>query len=159
MRTQRIWKPWIFGIVLAILVVFAEAFLKVYPPSAYSFCLTGHTRDLVNGLINRISGTDFPQTLLSRRIIILTSPAVFLGAFVAARWNRERHPRKADTRIRSFFLGFTVMLVGLAIFGCPTRIIIRAGYGEWYGIMAFFGLIVGVLTTTAFLKWRSGRIR
>jgi len=30
----------------------AEAFGGLYPPAAYSFCLTCHTRDLVNSLVN-----------------------------------------------------------------------------------------------------------
>ena len=85
---------------------------------------------------------------------MLTSPAVILGAWIAARLHRERRPRKAEKRLASFLSGFGLMICGLAVFGCPLRIVIRAGYGEWYGLMALAGMLAGIGAATAAMRWR-----
>lgn len=154
MDRQNYLKPWIFGIILALIIILSEAILKIYPPSAYAFCLSGHTRDMINSVINQLTDSRFPQTFLSRKYLILTSPAVILGAWIAARIHGERRKQKGEKRILSFFLGFAVMLIGIAVYGCPVRIVIRTGYGEWYGIIAFLGLLAGIIVATVMMRLR-----
>ena len=50
------------------------------------------------------------------------------------------------------------MVIGIVIFGCPTRIVLRAGYGEVYGIVALAGMFVGIAAATVLMKlrWSSG---
>jgi hypothetical protein len=146
-------KPWIFGVAAGAVVVLAEAFGGLYPPAAYSFCLTCHTRDLVNSLVNSLFGTSFQTSLLAHRMFMVTSPSVLLGAFLGARLHGEYDKRRSRSPLRFFVFGFTVMTTGILIFGCPTRIAIRTGYGDLYGIAAFAGMLIGILAATLSLRW------
>ncbi len=83
---------------------------------------------------------------------MITSPAVAIGAFLSSRLFKEHRTEKSTRPILFFVYGFIVMIVGLIIFGCPTRIIIRAGYGELYGIVALFGMFVGIWGGTMLIK-------
>jgi hypothetical protein len=146
-------KPWIFGIAAGAVVVLAEAFGGLYPPAAYSFCLTCHTRDLVNSLVNSLFGTSFQTTLLAHRMLMVTSPSVLVGAFIGARLHGEYNKLRSGSPSRFFLFGFIVMTAGILIFGCPTRIAIRTGYGDLYGIAAFAGMLLGIFTATVALRW------
>lgn len=152
-------KPWLFGIIAGFLVVVPGLLIPMRFPSAYGFCLSGHTRDLVNGIINWVSGLYLPQTYISRKILLLSSPAVIAGAFAAALLFKERQTIKADKPVLSLLFGGAVMLIGIVIFGCPTRLIIRAGFGDIYGIAATLALFAGVALATFILKlnWRFGK--
>ena len=146
-------KPWIFGVAAGALFVSAEAFMGLYPPSCYAFCLTCHVRDLVNTAANALFDTRFETAYLARRALMLTSPGVVIGALVASRLFGE-YKKVRSSRPALFFLsGFVVMTIGILIFGCPTRIVMRAGYGDLYGIVALAGLFAGVYIGTLILKW------
>ncbi len=152
-------KPWLFGIIAGVIVVVPVMFLPVKVPVSYSFCLSCHTHDLINGLINWFSGLYLPQTFVSRKILLLTSPAVIAGAFTAAAIFGERKKVKAERPVQSFLSGAFIMLIGIIIFGCPTRLIIRAGFGEVYGIVAVAGMVVGIVAASYLIrfKWKFGR--
>jgi len=45
------------------------------------------------------------------------------------------------------------MTTGLVIFGCPTRILLRAGYGELYGLVALAGMAAGITASTLLVRW------
>ena len=145
-------KPWIFGIIAGIIVVIPGVLLPVHFPASYAFCLSGHSRDLINGIINWVSGLYLPQTYISRKILLLTSPAVILGAFTAAAFFKERRKIGAAHPLLSFLSGAAVMLIGIVIFGCPTRLIVRAGFGDIYGIAAAASMFTGVALATFVLK-------
>jgi hypothetical protein len=153
---RRYLKPWVFGVLAGSLVVLAEAFANLYPPAAYSFCLTCHTRDLVNTLLGSMFPGPFQTTLLARRVLMVTSPAVLLGGFLASRWSGEFKKQKSSRPLVFALYGFIVMTVGILIFGCPTRIAIRTGYGDLYGIAALAAMVLGIWASTFFLRaiWR-----
>ena len=169
-------KPWLFGIAAGSLFVGFEAFLGFYPPAAYAFCLVCHTRDLVNSVVNALAGAAFPTAAVAQRAYLLTSPAVLIGAALAARIHGERALKKSG-RIKAvrppghdpfgaavtiprstlFYLtGFAVMSTGIVIFGCPTRLTIRAAYGDVYGIIGVAGMFLGIWLGTAILRARAG---
>ena len=152
-------KPWVFGIAAGSLLVAADAVFRIAPPSAYSFCLSCHARDLVNTVANALFGARWQVTEVAQRALMLTSPGVLLGALIAARVFGERRVRRADKPVLFAALGFLVMTTGILIFGCPTRIALRAGYGEFYGIVALVGLLAGTAVTTILmaLGLRAGR--
>jgi hypothetical protein len=158
MKAGRIVKPWVFGIAAGALLVGADAALRIAPPSAYAFCLSCHARDLVNTVVNALAGTRWQVTEVASRALLLTSPGVIAGAFLAARLAGERKARRADRPVLFAALGFLVMTVGILIFGCPTRIVLRAGYGEFYGLAALAGLLAGtaVATVAMILRMRAG---
>jgi len=154
MNTNGYLRPWIFGVIAGGLIVLAEAIFNFYPPSAYAFCLTCHTRDLVNTAANTISGQNFQTSFLAQRVIMVTSPAVFFGAFSAARRFKEFRRQKSSRPSVFFIFGFITMIVGILIFGCPTRIAVRTGYGDLYGIVALIGLMFGIWAGTwAMRRW------
>jgi hypothetical protein len=153
MRSNRVLKPWLFGIIAGSVFVLAEVF-GLYPPSAYSFCLSCHTRDLVNTVLRMLWGRNFQTALVARRVIMITSPAVLLGAFLAAKKFGEHRIQSLSRPVLFFVCGFTVMIIGIVIFGCPTRIILRAGYGELYGIVALVGMLAGIICATLLMRFR-----
>lgn len=157
MRARRYLKPWIFGITAGALFVGVDVLFPISPPSAYAFCLSCHVRDLVNAVANTLFHSRFLTTQVGSRALTLTSPGVLIGALLAARINGEIRPRRADRPIFFLALGFLVMVIGITIFGCPTRIVLRAGYGEIYGIVALLGMFAGVAVATGFMRWRAGR--
>jgi hypothetical protein len=151
-------KPWVFGIVAGTMIVLAEAFANLYPPAAYSFCLTCHTRDLVNTFLNGVVHTHFQTTILSRRVLMLTSPSVLVGAFIAAISHGEYKKVKSTRPLFFFLYGVVVMCLGILIFGCPTRIVTRSGYGDLFGIVALGGMVIGIFIATLLIRRRWGRI-
>jgi hypothetical protein len=155
-RTRpRTLKPWLFGVIAGVLFVAAEVLLGIYPPSAYAFCLACHVRDLVNTAWNAMLGAALETTGLAKRALLLTSPGVLLGAFAAAALYRERRRQPLERPLLYFLAGLAVMSVGIAIFGCPTRIVLRAGYGEVYGIAALAGMLAGIFCGTLLLRLRN----
>lgn len=152
---RRTLKPWLFGVIAGVLFVGAEVLLGIYPPSAYAFCLACHVRDLVNTVWNAALGTALETTGLARRALLLTSPGVLLGALAAAALYRERRRQPLERPLPYFLAGLAVMTTGILIFGCPTRIVLRAGYGEVYGIAALAGLLAGIAGGTLLLRLRS----
>jgi len=150
----RTLKPWLFGVIAGVVFVAAEVFLGIYPPSAYAFCLACHARDLVNTAWNAALGTGLETTVIAKRALLLTSPGVLLGAFAAAALFRERRRQPLERPVLHFLAGLAVMTVGIVIFGCPTRIVLRAGYGEVYGIAALVGMLAGIACGTFLLRFR-----
>jgi hypothetical protein len=153
MKRRRTLKPWLFGVIAGGLFVSVEALAGVYPPSAYGFCLTCHVRDLAGTVINALFGTNMQTAVVARRMLMVTSPAVLLGAWVAARRSGERRILPSGRPLAFLAVGFAVMTTGLVIFGCPTRIVLRAGYGEFYGLAALAGLAAGVAAATFLVRW------
>lgn len=154
-------KPWIFGVAAGCLFVLADAVFPISPPSAYAFCLSCHVRDLVNTTLNAVLHSRFQVTEVAQRALMLTSPGVLLGAFIAARLYGESRPHGADRPLLMAGVGFLMMTIGIVIFGCPTRIVLRAGYGEIYGIVAMAAMFAGIGAATLFmrLRWAGGGSR
>jgi hypothetical protein len=145
-------KPWIFGVIAGALIVFGEIIFKIYPPSAFAFCLTCHARDLVNTIVNSVFGTHFEVTKIAEKALLITPVGVLAGSFLSAFFSAEVKLKKPEQPIVNFIIGFIVMIIGIIIFGCPTRIIVRAGYGEFYGIIALLALFLGIFCGTILMK-------
>jgi hypothetical protein len=145
-------KPWLFGIIAGCMFVFAEVIFNLYPPTAYTFCLTCHARDFINTIVNLLFKTNYQITFLARRVLMTTSLCVMAGAFIAARIFNEFRFKRSTHPILFFLTGFIIMITGIIIFGCPTRIVIRSGYGDVYGIVALTGIFIGILNGTTMLK-------
>jgi uncharacterized membrane protein YedE/YeeE len=49
--------------------------------------------------------------------------------------------------------------MGSALFvgGCPTRIIIRSGYGDVAGVLALGGVAAGIVAATLSMRWVARR--
>jgi hypothetical protein len=156
MARRKYLKPWTFGVVAGTLVVLAEAFAGLYPPAAYAFCLTCHTRDLVGTVLGGLIPGPFQTTMLARRVLMVTSPCVLLGGYLAARRFGEFKVQRSTRPLFFALFGFVVMTVGILIFGCPTRIAVRTGYGDLYGIAALAAMVAGIWASTLIMRriWR-----
>jgi hypothetical protein len=158
MKQRGYLKPWLFGVIAGSMIVLFEVLLNFYPPSAYSFCLTCHTRDVINQAVNLLFHTNYQVALISRRVIEATSLFVMAGALVAALRYGEFRFQKGSRPVLFFIAGFIVMITSILIFGCPTRIAVRTGYGDLYGIVAFLGMIAGIWIGTVLLKSLARRL-
>ena len=59
--------------------------------------------------------------------------------------------------MRQFVLGGVVMCAALFVGGCPTRIIIRTGYGDVAGALTLGGVAAGVVVATLSMRWVARR--
>jgi len=75
-----------------------------------------------------------------------------LGALISAFAFREWRATGGSSPIIRFFLGAFVMIGALVFLGCPVRMMLRIAGGDFNGITALAGLVVGVLIGIFFLK-------
>ena len=80
-----------------------------------------------------------------------------IGAFAAARRNGEFGGVNIGGNLRQLGLGAVVMGAALFVGGCPTRIIIRSGYGDLAGILAMGGVATGIVAASLTLRWAARR--
>jgi hypothetical protein len=120
--------------------------------------------------LNAVFRLHLETSVIAERALMVTSPAVFAGAYLAARLHREFRPTASHRRERftselspserarpllHALAGLAVMIAGIVVFGCPTRITIRAAYGDVYGLGALAGMFTGILCGTLVMKLRA----
>ena len=151
-ETQNLWSklvvlPAFLGIVIGFLAAFGQALLfSAGGPEAYGFCVACHTRDLVNGLLNDIFGTELGLAPFSSNSVLptLSIVGVMVGAFVAAKMSKEYKVKNGTpvSYLKYFIGGAAVMVFALLLGACPYRAALRFGYGGMIaliGILAIFG--------------------
>jgi hypothetical protein len=151
----------VFGVVAALLAVAAQMLFSVSHPPAYGVCMACHGQDATNWTLNRLAGTHFTVSGVSRATPLLTTLGVVLGAGLAAWRNGELRwtpPSLHLGSIRQVALGAVVMVCALVAAGCPTRLWLRVGYGEPLALVLVACLVGGVLAGTAALRWSAGRV-
>jgi hypothetical protein len=148
----------VYGVAAAVLAALAGQWGHVSPPAAYGLCSACHGRDLTDWLLNHVEGTKlFVTAAGAGSWPVLTVVGLVIGSFVAARRNKEFGSVDIGGNSRMFVYGFVVMCAALFVGGCPTRIIIRAGYGDVAGILALAGVAAGVVGGTLSLRWMARR--
>ena len=146
-----------YGVVTAILAVVVGEWLSVSPPAAYGLCSACHGRDLADWLLNHVEGKRLFITSAGASWPLLTVVGLVLGSFLAARRNREFGSVNIGGNVRQFVFGAVVMGSALFVGGCPTRIIIRTGYGDLAGLLALGGVAAGIVLATLSLRWVARR--
>ena len=147
----------VYGVVVAALAAIVGQWFKVSPPAAYGLCSACHGRDLTDWLINHLEGKKLFVTAASAKWPILTVVGVVLGGFAASKRNGEFSSINLGGNARQFLYGGIVMCAALFVGGCPTRIIIRAGYGDVAGMFALLGVAGGVVGGALALRWKARR--
>ena len=142
----------VYGVVAALLAVGAQVFFGLEPPPAYAICMTCHPRDMITWLVNRVAGTHWEIAPVSATVPLLTTVGLLIGAYVAARRNQEIRRVSLGQRWRSFVYGVLVMNAGLAVLGCPTRLLLLSAYGEMLALVAVVGVAIGISIGTLLLK-------
>jgi YedE family putative selenium metabolism protein len=124
--------------------VMALALVKLGNPQNMGFCIACFQRDIAGGLgLHRAAVVQY----IRPEIIGLA-----LGAFFTSLFTREYRSLGGSSPFTRFVLGFFVM-IGLMIFlGCPLRMLLRMSAGDLNALVAFFGLIAGVLVGVFFLR-------
>jgi hypothetical protein len=146
-----------YGIVVAVLAGVAGQWLGVSPPAAYGLCSACHGRDLANWTLNNVEGASLFVTAAGVDWPILTVVGLVTGSFLASRRNGEFGSINIGGNVRQFAFGAVVMCAALFVGGCPTRIIIRTGYGDVAAAVALGGIAAGVVLATFSLRWAARR--
>jgi hypothetical protein len=142
----------VYGVAAAVLAALAGQWGHVSPPAAYGLCSACHGRDLTDWLLNHVEGTKLFVTAASAHWPVLTVVGLVAGAFLAARRNGEFGSINIGGNARQFGYGAFVMCAALFVGGCPTRIIIRTGYGDVAGALALLGVAIGVVGATVSMR-------
>jgi hypothetical protein len=146
-----------YGVVVAVLAGVAGQWLGVSPPAAYGVCSACHGRDLADWVVNHVEGKNLFVTASGASWPILTVVGLVAGAFAAARRNGEFGSINLGGNVRQFAYGAVVMGAALFVGGCPTRIIIRTGYGDVAAALALTGVAAGVVLATLSMRWMARR--
>lgn len=147
----------VYGVVVGVLAVIVGQYLGVSPPAAYGLCSACHGRDLADWVLNHVEGKRLFVTAAGAGWPLLTVIGLVLGSFLAARRNGEYASINLGGNARQFAFGFVVMGAALFVGGCPTRIIIRAGYGDLAGVLALGGVAAGIVAATLSMRWVARR--
>ena len=150
-------SPIFYGIAVAVIAGVAGQWLSISPPAAYGICSACHGRDLVDWTLNHIEGTKLYVTAAGANWPVLTVIGLVLGSFAASKRNGEFASIDLGGNARQFVLGFIVMGACLFVGGCPTRIIIRTGYGDVAAALTLAGIAGGVVIATLSMRWVARR--
>jgi Sulphur transport len=147
----------VYGVVVAVLAVVVGEWLDVSPPAAYGLCSACHGRDLADWVVNHTEGKNLFVTAAGAGWPLLTVVGVVIGSFLASRRNSEFASINLGGNVRQFAFGAVVMGAALFVGGCPTRILIRTGYGDLAGLLALGGVAAGIVIATLSMRWVARR--
>jgi hypothetical protein len=147
----------VYGVAAAVTAAVAGQWLDVSPPAAYGLCSACHGRDLADWILNHAEGKQLFVTAAGASWPILTVVGVVLGSLLAARRNGEFGSVNIGGNIRQFGFGAVVMGAALFVGGCPTRIVLRTGYGDLAALLALGGVGAGVVLATLSMRWVARR--
>ena len=77
---------------------------------------------------------------------------IILGSLIAAVAAKEFKGRGGSSPLTRFVLGAFVMIGALMFLGCPLRMVIRIGGGDWNALVGLVGFVVGILVGIVFLR-------
>jgi len=147
----------VYGIVAATGAIIVGQWLGVSPPAAYGLCSACHGRDLADWTLNHVEGKHLFVTAAGAGWPLLTVVGLVAGSFLAARRNGEFGSINIGGNVRQFGYGAVVMCAALFVGGCPTRIIIRTGFGDLAGLLALGGVAAGIVGATLSMRWAARR--
>jgi hypothetical protein len=150
-------SPIFYGIVVAFVAAIAGQWGGISPPAAYGLCSACHGRDLVDWTLNHVEGKHLFVTAAGADWPLFTVVGVVVGSLLAAKRNGELRSINLGGNARQFGFGAVVMCAALFVGGCPTRIVIRTGYGDVAALIALVGVAGGVVAATLSMRWAARR--
>jgi hypothetical protein len=147
----------VYGVVAAVVAVAAGQWFGVSPPAAYGLCSACHGRDLSNWVLNRTQDAGLFVTAAGAVWPLLTVVGLVIGSTLAALRNGELGSVNIGGNARQFLFGGVVMCAALFVGGCPTRIILRTGYGDLTALLVLGGVATGVVIATLSMRWVARR--
>ena len=113
-------------------------------PGNMGFCIACFLRDIAGAVGLHRAG-----------IVQYIRPEIIglvLGAMIMSLGTKEFKVRGGSSPVTRFVLGFFVMVGALMFLGCPLRMVIRLGGGDFNAILGLVGFAVGIWVGTIFLK-------
>lgn len=135
------------GIILLTGVVIGIAALTLTflgNPANMGFCIACFLRDISGAL--KLHSTATVQYFRPEIVGIIAGAAV--TAFAA----KEFKGKGGSSPVIRFILGAFVMIGALMFLGCPLRMVIRIGGGDFNAILGLIGFVAGILAGIIFLK-------
>ncbi len=120
------------------------ALVKLGNPANMGFCIACFLRDIAGGV-----GMHRAEVVQYVRPEII---GLILGAFLMAVIGKEFNPRGGSSPVLRFLLGAIVMVGALMFLGCPLRMVLRIGGGDFNAFFGLVGFVVGILAGIWFLK-------
>lgn len=141
--------PWLTGIAIGILAVFAQWLFGTSAPQAYGICVACHSRDMLGWISNTLLPVNLVEVTQAGLFTpLLTVVGILIGAYIAAYLHNDNPESGSESNIKMFVLGFLVMTSALLLAACPIRLLLRIAYGDllaiFGGVMMIAGIIVGV---------------
>ena len=75
-----------------------------------------------------------------------------LGAFLMSAATKEFRAKAGSSPATRFVLGAFVMIGALVFLGCPLRMVIRLGGGDFNAVVGLIGFVAGIAVGVVFLK-------
>lgn len=114
-------------------------------PANMGFCIACFLRDIAGALgMHQASAVQY----IRPEIVGLV-----LGSMAMAMIRKEFKVRGGSSPVTRFVLGFCIMVGALMFLGCPLRMAIRLGGGDWNAIFGLLGFVLGIYIGTLFLKY------
>lgn len=134
---------WIIGTGLLIGAI-SVVLVKFGNPANMGFCIACFLRDIAGGVgLHRADVVEYvrPEVI-----------GLVLGAFLMAVAGKEFNPRGGSSPVLRFLLGAAVMVGALMFLGCPLRMVLRIGGGDFNALVGLVGFVAGILGGVFFLK-------
>ena len=113
-------------------------------PANMGFCIACFLRDIAGGVgLHRAEVVQYVRPEIIGLVI---------GAFAMSVWRKEFNPRGGSSPVIRFVLGAAVMVGALMFLGCPLRMVLRIGGGDFNAIIGLVGFIAGIAVGVLFLK-------
>ncbi|EJP25694.1 selenium metabolism protein, YedE family [Peptostreptococcaceae bacterium AS15] len=113
-------------------------------PANMGFCIACFLRDIAGAV-----GLHHADKVQYVRPEIV---GIVVGSFLIALANGEFRPKAGSSPATRFVIGMIVVIGALVFLGCPLRMVIRLGGGDFNAITALGGFIVGILIGVYFIN-------
>lgn len=149
----------ITGLVMGILAAVAQGYWGIQPPNAEGVCFVSHPSNLINWISNTLFATEFTVHDVFVAVPVLTPVGAILGSWIAAATHKEFKLRRGPVRDNfwAFILGFLVINFGLLWGSCPIRTGLLASYGMVFAWLVLVAIVLGVIASCEYIKWRTKR--
>ncbi|MDR1620619.1 MAG: YedE-related selenium metabolism membrane protein, partial [Clostridiales bacterium] len=138
-------KGYVITIVVGVVMGLAALLLGALGnPGNMGFCTACFLRDIAGALGFHSAG-----------VVQAVRPEIIglvLGSLIMALSFREFKPTGGSSPVTRFFIGVFVMIGALMFLGCPLRMLIRLGGGDWNALLGLGGFAGGILLGVVALK-------
>jgi len=145
-------SPIFFGAAIAVLVMAFQVLFKDAVPLAYGICTVCHARDFLSWIVNHAVRFPMDTPAFASSAFVLTPLGLVAGSFLASKRAGEFRWVRASNPVLMLIGGAVVSISGLVIMSCPTRLILRLGYGDPLAFFAAIGLLAGIAVSTLIMK-------